>query len=190
MRKKIVALGTCVLAAGGAVLAYKKFNTKSSAVTTNAIASLKEFNGALQREIVRSHRDARDVCIATIAVNGLNTEGSPSTYDVVEKSFIAAVRGSDMLAGNGENEFYLLFPEAGLDEGYEAVERLQESLPATCSLAAGIAVWDHCETAAELVSRCVASMNGEDKATRGKISVSESKAEDPTWENITPSAAQ
>jgi len=108
-----------------------------------------------------------------MTINTSEKKSDPEKYSKIEKNFALAVRGSDLLARNDNGEFFVLFPEAGLDEGYEAVERLQETLPPTASLAAGLAVWDHCETAAELVSRAVASMQGEDKASRAKIAVSE-----------------
>ena len=177
MLRKLVVVSSAAVAIAGAVGAVVLFKKKQSA-TFNAVVDstytgLREWNSSLQREIVRSHRDARDVCIAILTINSSEKKSDPKAYSEIEKNFAHAVRGSDLLARNDDGEFFVLFPEAGLDEGYEAVERLQETLPPTASLAAGIAVWDHCETAAELVSRTVASMQGEDKATRAKIAVSE-----------------
>ena len=177
MLKKIVVLGSATVAVGAAcaavVLWKKKQNESLNAIVESTYTGLREWNSSLQREIVRSHRDARDVCIAVLTINSAAKKSDPAAYTEIEKNFAHAVRGSDLLARNDNGEFFVLFPEAGLDEGYEAVERLQETLPPTASLAAGIAVWDHCETAAELVSRAVGSMQGEDKGSRAKINVSE-----------------
>lgn len=177
MIKKFLLITSSAVAVGSAiatVMLLKKRKTQSyDAIVESTYTGLREWNSSLQREIVRSHRDARDVCIGVLTINGDSKKSDPAAFSEVEKAFAHAVRGSDLLARNDDGEFFVLFPEAGLDEGYEAVERLQEALPPTASLAAGIAVWDHCETAAELVARAVASMQGEDKASRGKISVSE-----------------
>lgn len=176
MLKKIVTLGattTAIAASVFSVVLWKKKQTQTyDEIAQATLTGLREWNSSLQREIVRSHRDARDVCIAIITINGV-AKTDPEVFSEIEKGFAHTVRGSDLLARNDSGEFFVLFPEAGLDEGFEAVERLQETLPPTVSLAAGIAVWDHCETAAELVSRTVASMQGEQKSTRGKIAVSE-----------------
>ncbi|MFN8016090.1 MAG: hypothetical protein U0R17_05745 [Acidimicrobiia bacterium] len=161
------------LAAGIAYYLRKSNDRVAAQAVDSTFTGLREWNSSLQREIVRSHRDARDVCIAVMTINTSEKKSDPQAYAKIEKDFALAVRGSDLIARNEDGEFFVLFPESGLDEGYEAVERLQESLPPTASLAAGIAVWDHCETAAELVSRAVGSMQGEDKASRAKISVSE-----------------
>jgi len=175
--KKFGVVSILLLAAGslGAWVAMqrKKNQVSSNVGSSSSFTGLREWNSSLQREIVRSHRDARDVCIAVMTINTSEKKSDPEKYSKIEKNFALAVRGSDLLARNDNGEFFVLFPEAGLDEGYEAVERLQETLPPTASLAAGLAVWDHCETAAELVSRAVASMQGEDKASRAKIAVSE-----------------
>jgi len=183
MFKKFVVLSSSVLAVGAGCasifLFKRKQNQASNAIVESSYTGLREWNSSLQREIVRSHRDARDVCIAVLTINGTNKKSNLAAFSEIEKSFAHAVRGSDLLARNDDGEFFVLFPEAGLDEGYEAVERLQEELPPTASLAAGIAVWDHCETAAELVARTVGSMQGEEKSSRAKIAVSE------TPQNIT-----
>ena len=175
--KKISILGACLFGAcATAALLIHNSKRQSNPVNQSGnsmYTGLREWNSSLQREIVRSHRDARDVCIAVLTINSSQKKSDPDKYSEIEKRFASAVRGSDLLARNDDGEFYVLFPEAGLDEGYEAVERLQETLPPTASLAAGIGVWDHCETAAELVSRAVASMQGEDKASRAKIAISE-----------------
>jgi hypothetical protein len=177
MLKKLVVLSSSLVAVGAgcaSVFLLKRKQTQlSNAIIESTYTGLREWNSSLQREIVLSHRDARDVCIAVLTINGANKKTDPLAFAEIEKNFAHAVRGSDLLARNDNGEFFVLFPEAGLDEGYEAVERLQETLPPTASLAAGIAVWDHCETAAELVARTVNSMQGDDKATRAKIVVSE-----------------
>lgn len=176
MLKKIATLSfatACVGAGAAAYLWWKKEDQPQVSGSEATLTGLREWNSNLQREIVRSHRDARDVCIAVLTINGVNKTFDVEMFAEIEKNFAHTVRGSDLLAGNDTGEFFVLFPEAGLDEGYEAVERLQETLPPTISLAAGIAVWDHCETAAELVSRAVTSMQGEGNTSRGKIVVSE-----------------
>jgi hypothetical protein len=174
MLKKILGLSIGVIGGAASYLWWQNRSTKSYVATAEStLTGLREWNSSLQREIVRSHRDARDVCIAVCTINGVKKDKDSELFREVELGFAHAVRGSDLLARNDNGEFFVLFPEAGLDEGYEAVERLQDALPPTASLAAGIAVWDHCETAAELVARAVASMQGEDKASRAKINVSE-----------------
>lgn len=174
MSKKILGFGlVAAVGVAGAVFYFKKKQSDTiDAVLDSTYTGLREWNSSLQREVVRSHRDARDVCIAVLTVNGIKKNDVDSIKEV-EKHFALAVRGSDLLARNDSGEFFVLFPEAGLDEGYEAVERLQEALPPTTSIAAGIAVWDHCETAAELVARAVNSLQGDKKAARAKISISE-----------------
>ena len=175
MMKKSVLFGVLGLAVAALAVAIKSKRKSVSSITdvASSLTGLREWNSTLQREIVRSHRDARDVCIAVLTINSLEKISDPEKYSSIEENFTKAVRGSDLMSRNTKGEFFILFPEAGLDEGYEAVERLQETLPPTASLAAGLAVWDHCEAAAELVSRAVASMQGEDKASRAKIAISE-----------------
>lgn len=177
----VIKLGAVALGLFAAVFVWKK-NTSSqeTSVSQNeagTVAGLREWNSALSREIVRSHRDARDVCIAVVSV-----ESSVKTYDdnwlrEVEEEFVKSVRGSDLLSHDEQGEFYLLFPEAGLDEGYEAIERMKETLPENTIINASVAVWDHCETAAELVSRSINALQAEKKNVASKIIVSEAQTE-------------
>lgn len=190
MIKKVITFTSvsALIGAGvAAVISKKTRPTVDEAEYQSTLSDLRQFNSSLQREIVRSHRDARDVCIAVVNVNGLSLKKDKEWYREVESRFADTVRGSDLLASNDTGEFYLLFPEAGLDEGYEAIERMQETLPSTLSLAAGIAAWDHCETASELVSRAVASMQGEANTSRAKIAVAETptaKVNDEQEQNV------
>lgn len=184
MKKFITgSIKTGIAAAGvvAAALAWQK--SKQVAETTNeqneltTVTGLREWNSALTREIVRSHRDARDVCIAVVNVEPTIKIARDEWLREVETEFAKSVRGSDLLSHDEQGEFYLLFPEAGLDEGYEAIERMKESLPENTSVNASVAVWDHCETAAELVSRSIKALQAEKKNVKSNIVVSEAPSE-------------
>ena len=173
-------VGIATAGAFAAALAWQK-NREASGASYNSDAStvsgLREWNSALTREIVRSHRDARDVCIAVVNVEPTIKVARDEWLREVETEFAKSVRGSDLLSHDEQGEFYLLFPEAGLDEGYEAIERMKESLPENTSVNASVAVWDHCETAAELVSRSIKALQAEKKNVKSNIVVSEAPSE-------------
>ena len=174
---KLFGVGVIVLGLFTAVFVWKK-NTESSEVNfvdelVSSVSGLREWNSALSREIVRSHRDARDVCVAVVSVESSVERINSEWLRDVEVEIVKSVRGSDLLAHNSNGEFYLLFPEAGLDEGYEAIERMKGSLPQDTIINASVAVWDHCETASELMSRSINTLQSEKKNVSSKIIVSE-----------------
>ena len=190
MKKFITgSIKTGIAAAGviAAALAWQKSKQSAEASTSESdlttVTGLREWNSALTREIVRSHRDARDVCIAVVNVESAVKVSGDEWLREVESEFAKSVRGSDLLSHDDQGEFYLLFPEAGLDEGYEAIERMKESLPENTSVNASVAVWDHCETAAELVSRSIKALQAEKKNVKSNIVVSEALSDS---KSVTP----
>lgn len=190
MKKFITgSIKTGIAAAGviAAALAWQKSKQSAEASTSESdlttVTGLREWNSALTREIVRSHRDARDVCIAVVNVEPTIKIARDEWLREVESEFAKSVRGSDLLSHDDQGEFYLLFPEAGLDEGYEAIERMKESLPENTSVNASVAVWDHCETAAELVSRSIKALQAEKKNVKSNIVVSEALSDS---KSVTP----
>jgi hypothetical protein len=175
-------IGAVALGVISAVFLWKKNISKTSTeeVTSNGqgtVSGLREWNSALSREIVRSHRDARDVCIAVVNVQSSVKTKDDSWLREVETEFIKSVRGSDLLSHDDKGEFYLLFPEAGLDEGYEAIERMKGCLPDNTMINASVAVWDHCETASELVARSIKALSADQNTASAKIVVSEAPQE-------------
>ena len=123
------------------------------------VANRRAWDDELPRELARSARSGRQLCVALLDLDhfkAYNDRHGHQAGDRLLKAAAAAWQGklrkTDLLARYGGEEFAVLLPDCGLDNAMQIAEHLRIAPPeVTCSL--GVADWDGCEDATELVAR-------------------------------------
>lgn len=124
------------------------------------LANRRAFGEQLDREIARSRRQDKPLCVAMIDIDHFkryNDEHGHIAGDELlqemARAWIEMIRPSDILARHGGEEFALLLPECGVEAAMVVVARIRASTPADQRCSAGLACWDGLESPLELISR-------------------------------------
>jgi diguanylate cyclase (GGDEF)-like protein/PAS domain S-box-containing protein len=130
----------------------------------------------LERELARAARDGHPVCVAVLDLDDLkryNDQRGHLAGDVLlthaAEAWRAQLRGGDVLARYGGDEFAALIPGRPLDTALVIVERLRRAMPPECGCSAGVAVWDGIEPAVELFGRADAALYVAKQSGRNRI---------------------
>jgi diguanylate cyclase (GGDEF)-like protein len=114
---------------------------------------------ALDRELVRAARTNDPVCVASIDLDGfkaLNDERGHQAGDrflrQLALAWSGAIRGNDLLARYGGDEFAVLLPQARQEQAVAVVDRMRDEAP-EASFSAGVAEWDRVEAPDSLLGR-------------------------------------
>jgi diguanylate cyclase (GGDEF)-like protein/PAS domain S-box-containing protein len=119
----------------------------------------------LARELARAARDRAPVCVAVLDVDGFKSYNDDlghlagdALLSQAADAWRAELRGGDVLARYGGDEFAALIPGRALDTAVVVVERLRRAAPAGCTCSAGVAMWDGAESAMDLFGRADAAL--------------------------------
>ena len=119
----------------------------------------------LSRELARAARDTLPVCVAVLDVDGFkgyNDDRGHLAGDALlsqaADAWRSELRGGDVLARYGGDEFAALIPGRALDTAVVVVERLRRAAPEGCTCSAGVAMWDGAESATDLFGRADAAL--------------------------------
>jgi len=122
-------------------------------------ANRRAWDEALDTALMRAARDGRPVSVALLDLDdfkGYNDRHGHQAGDILLKVVSAAwqsqLRGSDVLARIGGDEFGVLLPSCHLEMAATIAERLRRAVPeARCSV--GVSTWDGFEGADDLFAR-------------------------------------
>ncbi len=134
----------------------------------------------LPRELARSWRDERPVCVAVIDLDHFKAYNDRRGHQAGDRllrgaadAWRTALRPYDILARYGGEEFSLILPGCTVGEARTLVERLRAAVPERESCSAGIAEWDAREQADSLVGRADAALYRAKRAGRNRTVVAE-----------------
>lgn len=116
----------------------------------------------LPREMARARarRAESSLCLAIVDIDHFkaynDAHGHLAGDAVLRECAIAwdsQLRGADSIFRFGGEEFLVVFPDCGIEEAAEVLERLRAATPGDQTCSAGLARWDFAETGESLVSR-------------------------------------
>jgi diguanylate cyclase (GGDEF)-like protein/PAS domain S-box-containing protein len=119
----------------------------------------------LARELARAARDGLPVCVAVLDIDAFkryNDDRGHLAGDALlsqaAEAWRSELRGGDVLARYGGDEFAALIPGRALDTAIVVVERLRRAAPEGSTCSAGVAMWDGGESATDLFGRADAAL--------------------------------
>jgi diguanylate cyclase (GGDEF)-like protein/PAS domain S-box-containing protein len=131
---------------------------------------------ALPRELARSWREDRPLCVAMIDLDHFKSYNDARGHLAGDRllkqaagAWRTALRPYDVLARYGGEEFALIVPACGLDAAADLVERLRAVTPEGQSCSAGVAEWDRDEQPESLVARADSALYEAKRSGRDRI---------------------
>jgi diguanylate cyclase (GGDEF)-like protein len=130
----------------------------------------------LEREIVRGRRSGDGLCVAMIDLDRFKEFNDRSGHQAgdrllkqVSASWQERLRGTDLLARYGGDEFALALPQCDLGEAVELLEKLCDATPQGERSSAGVVLWDGRESASDLLSRADRALYVAKQAGRDRV---------------------
>jgi len=124
------------------------------------VANRRLFEQVLPRELARARRRGTSLCVLALDLDhfkAYNDEQGHVAGDRLLKATASAwlegLRGADLLARVGGDEFIVLLPDCMPEEAVQVAERLSASVPLGQTCSSGIACWDGRESSETLLGR-------------------------------------
>ncbi|HEY2259138.1 MAG TPA: GGDEF domain-containing protein [Solirubrobacteraceae bacterium] len=140
------------------------------------LANRRAWENALSRGLDRGGQRSEPVSVALVdidsfkAVNDVRGHpGGDSLLVEVARRWEKTLRGDDVLARIGGDEFAVLMPACGKAEAESIIERLRDRMPRPYSCSAGVATWDRGELADQLMLRADTALYEAKRAGRDRI---------------------
>jgi diguanylate cyclase (GGDEF)-like protein len=142
------------------------------------LANRRAWDAQLPREIARSQRTGAPLSVAMIDLDGLkainDSKGHQAGSNAIKHAAAAwsgVVRGTDMLARFGGDEFAVVMPDCGIEEALVAAERLRSAIGPRLTTSIGVAQWDGSESGPELIDRADAALYEAKWAGRNRVAL-------------------
>lgn len=146
-------------------------------------ANRRYLDAELEREMSRALRSRASLALAFLDLDHFkrfnDTYGHIAGDTLLEELVAAwrpALRGSDLLARIGGEEFVVLLPDADLDETLQVVERMRQRTPRGQTCSAGITEFRHGDTAESLLARADRAMYTAKRGGRDQVAVAEKES--------------
>lgn len=155
----LIAIGTAGVAAAvvGGLSHQLRLAAGSDGLT--GLPNRWNWEDALERELHRARRTGGSFCVAAIDLDdfkSLNDTRGHQAGDLYLRELAAAwsgaIRGHDLLARYGGDEFALLLPDATREQALVIIERMRAVAP-EATFCSGVAEWDRGESAKALLER-------------------------------------
>jgi diguanylate cyclase (GGDEF)-like protein len=130
----------------------------------------------LQHEIAGAGRSAGRLCVAMIDLDRFKEFNDRSGHQAGDRLLKEAaarwqerIRGTDLLARYGGDEFALALPNCDLEEAVALLEKLRDATPEDERSSAGVVLWDGRESASALLLRADRALYKAKQAGRDRV---------------------
>jgi diguanylate cyclase (GGDEF)-like protein/PAS domain S-box-containing protein len=154
----------------------RRLETAALTDQVTGLPNRRAWEETLGRELARATRDGHPVCVAVLDLDDFkryNDQRGHLAGDVLlaqaAEAWRTELRGSDVLARYGGDEFAALIPGRPLETALTVIERLRRATPQGSACSAGVAVWDRTESAIELFGRADSALYVAKQSGRNQI---------------------
>jgi diguanylate cyclase (GGDEF)-like protein len=124
------------------------------------VANRRGWDERVTMELGRAQRSGESLCVALVDLDKLKLVNDNEGHAAGDRLLVAsaqawslAIRDVDLIARLGGDEFAVLLPACEQAAAGEVVERMRAATPNHHPFSAGIATWDHVQSATKLVGR-------------------------------------
>lgn len=149
-----------------------------SLALTDSLTGLPNYRAwqdGLSREMSRAQRHGESLCLAMIDLDGLKSINDSGGHEAGSRAISEAgatwatqLRTTDWIARFGGDEFGVLLPNTGLDEGITVCDRLRAATGGWAPCSVGIAAWDGSESGDDLFRRADSALYAAKDAGRNR----------------------
>ncbi len=132
----------------------------ASSDALTGLSNRRALDEQLPREMARALRAESGLCLAIVDLDHFkaynDAHGHLAGDEMLRRCAVAwdsELRGEDTIVRFGGEEFLVVLPDTGPDQAAEIVERLRGATPGEQTCSAGLACWDHAESAEDLIDR-------------------------------------
>ena len=189
----VVGLGIGGLTVNALVQALEGRAAQSSALArTDELTGIPNRRGwqeQLDRELARSRRDGRPLCVAIVDLDHFKSYNDRFGHAAGDRLLQSAATGwadqlreTDVIARYGGEEFAVTLPASHLQDAKAVMERVRQVTPHHESSSVGIARWNEVETADELLARADAALYEAKRSGRDRVVLADapSRRAEPT----------
>jgi diguanylate cyclase (GGDEF)-like protein/PAS domain S-box-containing protein len=126
--------------------------------------------------MMRARRSGSPLCLAILDLDRFKVYNDSHGHLAGDRAlrdcaaaWDAELRGGDIVARFGGEEFVVVLPDCPLDDAAETLERLRAATPQSQTCSAGLALWDFAETAEELLGRADTALYAAKDAGRDRL---------------------
>ena len=155
---RLLALEASIAIDRGKLLGRLEMAARTDDLT--GLPNRRAWNSELRRELARAERDRAPLCVAVLDLDRFkqfNDEHGHQAGDRYLKqmagTWSAELRGTDILARHGGEEFALAMPGTSLEDAESLLRRLCGATPEGQTCSAGVCAWDWQEGPDELLAR-------------------------------------
>jgi diguanylate cyclase (GGDEF)-like protein/PAS domain S-box-containing protein len=139
------------------------------------LANRRVWDERIEIELTHAKRFSNPICIALLDLDHFKPYNDTYGHQAGDRLLSAAaaawceeLRGGDLMARVGGDEFALLLPDCTLDGGQALVERLRIATPAGVGCSVGIVQWDGDEAPLEAIARADAALYAAKESGRAR----------------------
>jgi diguanylate cyclase (GGDEF)-like protein/PAS domain S-box-containing protein len=158
---------------------FERVQEMSRTDSLTGLPNRRSWDDEVTRALARSRRSGQPLTLAMVDLDHFKRfndshghQAGDALLAEVSATWRRELRSTDFLARYGGEEFALLLPDCTPDEAAQVFEHLRAATPHDQTCSVGIAHWDRCETAEDLLSRADAALYEAKRVGRDRVVIS------------------
>lgn len=183
------AAGTSIVAGGMVSYLVARLRSLAETDALTGLPNRRSWDERLTHHLTLADRLGYPLCVVMMDVDGfkrLNDSEGHAAGDAVLQTIAEdgneVLRGTDVFARVGGDEFAMLLPGCDLESAGDIVRRMRSSMEARVTMSAGVASWDGEETAEALLGRADAALYRAKELGRDRVELAGAPAQDALLE--------
>jgi diguanylate cyclase (GGDEF)-like protein len=173
---RLLALEAAIAIDRGELLGRLELAARTDDLT--GLLNRRAWDSELSRELARAERQSLPLCVSVLDLDRFKQYNDAHGHQAGDRflkqvagMWSGALRGTDILARHGGEEFALAMPGIEIEAAKKRLERLLGMLPKGQTCSAGVCLWNRSESAEALLARADAALYEAKAAGRNQVVV-------------------